>query len=146
MAQMFAVNDLDVPKVCACIRCTAATRSRTHVGMHVIVSVFISSALLMHPPVVPLQRVHALFCAQVLLFYAPQMEGMAKRIAKVSQCVQLCNIRSASSCSLTNTALPQTGSWGTPSDYIMGHDAMAAEERLPMPPVWQGRSERGLSI
>ena len=95
MAQMFAVNDLDVPKVCACIRCTAGTRSPTHVEIHVIVCAFISPALLMHPPAVPLQRVHALSCAQVLLFYAPQMEGMAQRIAKVSQCVQLCNIRSA---------------------------------------------------
>jgi hypothetical protein len=39
-------------------------------------------------PVLPTSRM------QVLLFYAPQTEGLAKRIAKVSQCVQLCTVRS----------------------------------------------------
>jgi hypothetical protein len=33
------------------------------------------------------------WCEQVLLFYAPQMHGLAQRIAALSNCVQLCNIR-----------------------------------------------------
>ena len=38
-------------------------------------------------------RVEPVWCEQVLLFYAPQMHGLAQRIAALSNCVQLCNIR-----------------------------------------------------
>lgn len=38
-------------------------------------------------------RASACVHLQVLLFYAPQMEGMAKQIAKVSQTIQLCHVR-----------------------------------------------------
>ena len=107
MASLFSLNDLNVPKV----RWGAAPRRRAAPHAHyrgacgVRPHGLTTAAPCMFCPGIraqfPCAPAGACACSracraprrQVLVFYAPQMEDMAQRIAKACNTVQLCTVR-----------------------------------------------------